>query len=227
MVLYGTLVPLVNPRGTSGRSLGVVVTMSAVSADEARSRDAACRPMRADAAKNRLRILRAAEEVFASEGVGAPVDAVAERAGVGVGTLYRHFPTKETLFEAIVVTRLEDLVGALDCAGEAEDPGAAFFSFLKRFAAEASRKRDLFDALGAAGVDVKSDCTELFERLELGLKRLLDRAVAATVVRPDVTTTDVIGLVVGACHAADQPGLGLSSSDRMVEVVCDGLRLRR
>ena len=61
------------------------------------------RPQRADAVKNRRRILEAAEEVFASQGVSAPVDLVAEQAGVGVGTLYRHFPTKEALIEAIVV----------------------------------------------------------------------------------------------------------------------------
>jgi hypothetical protein len=63
------------------------------------------RPMRADAVKNRARILEAAEEIFATEGVSVPIDTVAERAGLGVGTLYRHFPTKEALFEAIVVDR--------------------------------------------------------------------------------------------------------------------------
>ena len=68
------------------------------------------RPMRADAVKNRQRILEAAEEIFATEGVSVPIDAVAERAGVGVGTLYRHFPTKEALFEAIVMARLEYLL---------------------------------------------------------------------------------------------------------------------
>ena len=68
------------------------------------------RPMRADAVKNRQRILEAAEAIFATEGLSVPIDTVAERAGVGVGTLYRHFPTKEALFEAIVMARLEFLL---------------------------------------------------------------------------------------------------------------------
>ena len=68
------------------------------------------RPLRADARRNRAKVLEAAEEVFASEGLAVPIDEVARRAGVGVGTVYRHFPTKEALFEAIVVARLEALV---------------------------------------------------------------------------------------------------------------------
>lgn len=185
-----------------------------------------CRPMRADAVKNRRRILEAAEEVFAAEGVGVPVDVVAERACVGVGTLYRHFPTKEALFEAIVAARLQDLIDAAQDALDAEDASDAFFSFVKGLAANVSTKHDIFDALSAAGVDMKSRCTEQFDELQSRFGRLLDRAVAVGAVRADVTTTDVIGLVAGACHAAEQPGLGLSSWERMVEVVCDGLRPR-
>ena len=66
------------------------------------------RPLRADARKNRARLLAAAEEVFAEQGVSVPIDDVAQRAGVGVGTLYRHFPTKEALFVAVVATRFEN-----------------------------------------------------------------------------------------------------------------------
>lgn len=190
------------------------------------------RPMRADAVKNRRRILEAAEEVFAAEGLGVPIDVVAERAGVGVGTLYRHFPTKEALFEAIVVTRFQELVDAAGTAGTArdapgsEDPGEAFLAFLRTFAGQASIKRDLFDALTVAGVDIKSRCAGLFDELQARLQQLLDRATAAGAVRSDVTTNEVIGLVVGACHAAEQKGVGGVSADRMIEVVCDGLRRR-
>ena len=92
------------------------------------------RPMRADALKNQGRILEAAEEVFALQGVSAPIDMVAERAGVGVGTVYRHFPTKEALFEAIVLSRLEELASAATVSTQADDPSEAFFSFLRLFA---------------------------------------------------------------------------------------------
>ena len=106
------------------------------------------RPMRADAVKNRQRILEAAEEVFAVRGVAAPIDAVAERAGVGVGTLYRHFPNKEALFEAIVLTRLEELARTATAPPGPGDAGEAFFSYLREFAGKVSNKHDLIDALG-------------------------------------------------------------------------------
>ncbi len=113
------------------------------------------RPMRADAVKNRQRILAAAEEVFAAGGVAAPIDEVAERAGVGIGTLYRHFPNKEALFEAIVVTRLEELADAASAPPGTGDPTDQFFDFLMVFADRVSHKHDLIDALGAAGIDIK------------------------------------------------------------------------
>ena len=125
--------------------------------------------MRSDAVKNRLRILEAAEEVFAARGVAAPIDEVAERAGVGVGTLYRHFPNKEALFEAIVVTRLEELARRPAPLPVAGDPGDAFFSFLRQFAGKVSNKHDLIDALGAAGIDIKSRCAAMADELEAGV----------------------------------------------------------
>ncbi len=122
--------------------------------------------MRADAVKNRQRILEAAETVFAAEGVSAPIDRVAERAGVGVGTVYRHFPTKEDLFEAIVITRLKDLVALAQAEASAEFPGMALFSYLRRFAHEAAAKHDLFDAMGAAGIDFKTRCAEKVDEMK-------------------------------------------------------------
>lgn len=187
--------------------------------------DSSVRPMRADAVKNRGRILEAAEEVFAADGLSVPVDVVAERAGVGVGTLYRHFPTKEALFEAIVVTRLDALLGSADSAAADVDGGEAFFSFLHRFAMEASMKHDLVDALALAGVDIKSTCAAKFDELQAALQRLLDGALACGAVRGDVTTAEVLGLVVGVCHAAGQAGVA-GTLDRMIEVVSDGLRAR-
>jgi len=182
------------------------------------------RPMRADALRNRRRILEAAEEVFAARGVSAPVDLVAERAGVGVGTLYRHFPTKEALFEAIVLTRLEDLVAEATACGEADDAGEVFFSFLRKFAGKVSNKHDLVDALGAQGIDIKSRCSERFDELQSGVERMLRRAEEAGAVRSGVTTPEVLGLLVGVCRAAEQSKLDDRSSQRMVDIVCDGLR---
>jgi AcrR family transcriptional regulator len=182
------------------------------------------RPMRADAVKNRRLILEAAEAVFAEQGVTVPVDLVAERAGVGVGTLYRNFPTKEALFEAIVVMRLTELAEAAEELGRAGAPGEAFFTFLRLLAERAAMKRDLFAALATAGIDIKSQCSELNDRLQQGVQRLLERAQEAGEVRGDVDRSEAIGLVVGTCMAADQPSGYAASSERMLEIIIDGLR---
>jgi len=183
------------------------------------------RPLRADAAKNRERILVAAEETFAEEGVSVPVDKVAERAGVGVGTLYRHFPTKEALFEAIVFTRLQQLVEATEAFAARADAGPAFFDFIEVFAAQASAKHDLMDAMATAGIDIKTACAAELERMELGIAVLLERAKQAGAVRRDVDPSTVIGLVVGTVVAAGRrPGSNPASYRQMLDIVCDGLR---
>jgi AcrR family transcriptional regulator len=182
------------------------------------------RPVRADAVKNRQRILEAAEAIFASEGLAVPVDTVAERAGVGVGTLYRHFPTKEALFEAIVMTRLEDLVAEAQIASDAEDPTTALFSFLRHFAGQATAKHDLFDAIGAAGIDIKSQCAETVDELKRAVDLLVDRVKAAGTIRSDVCADEIIGLIMGTCQAAQNSGLDETASKRMVDIVCDGIR---
>jgi AcrR family transcriptional regulator len=182
------------------------------------------RVMRTDAVKNRQRILDAAEEVFAAEGVAVPIDAVAERAGLGVGTLYRHFPNKEALFEAIVMDRITQLVATAKEFELAEDPGQALFSFLQEFAAQASSKRDLFEALGSAGIDLKARCAEIVEELMRNVDVLLSRAIAAGAVRGDVPANEVVSLIVGTCHAAGDSGVTDAGLGRMVAVVLDGLR---
>lgn len=182
------------------------------------------RRLRADAIANRQRILDAAEAVFSSEGVSVPIDRVAEQAGVGVGTVYRHFPTKEDLFEAIVMTRLEDLLTMARQEAASPAPGPALFSYLQQFAHQASAKHDLFDALGAAGIDFKARCTDKVNEMKGCIGLLLSRAQEAGTVRGDMSVDELIGLVMGACQAAAQAGLGDEACEHMVEIVCDGIR---
>jgi AcrR family transcriptional regulator len=203
------------------RPVGQAVTAQAPDAAEVRD---GARPMRADAIKNRQRILEAAEATFASLGLSVPIDTVAERAGVGVGTLYRHFPTKEALFEAIVMTRLEELLDETRMRADADDPADALFSFLQHFAAQASAKQDLFDAMNAAGFDIKSACAESMDEMKQGIDVLIARAKAVGAVRVDVTSDEVLGLIVGACNAARHSASDNSSCQRMVQIVCDGIR---
>ncbi len=203
-------------------------TVLDMSPGEARVGDAVavtgCRPMRADAVKNRQRILEAAETIFATEGLAVPIDTVAERAGVGVGTLYRHFPTKEALFEAIVAARLEYLLEMAASYADSDDPGEALFCFLGEFAEQASAKHDLFDALSSAGIDIKSTCSEKVDAMKRMVDTLLARAVETGAVRDDVSTEEMIGLVVGVCQIGDHAGHDDASVQRMVQIVCDGLR---
>jgi AcrR family transcriptional regulator len=213
-----------NERAVSGDGAAIVEEQANEASGDGEVRFPGSRPMRADAVKNRHRILEVAEAVFAAEGVSVPIDIVAERAGVGVGTLYRHFPTKETLFEAIVMTRLTDLIETAKARADDDDPVDALFSFLREFARQASAKHDLFDALGSAGIDIKSQCSEMVDDMKRRIDLLLQRAVDAGAVRSDVSTEEMIGLLTGACQAVSHSGASDVSVQRMVEVVCDGLR---
>ncbi len=178
--------------------------------------------MRADARRNRELILAAAGRAFAEEGLGVPVDEIARRAGVGAGTLYRHFPTKEALFEAVVVEHVQRLAADARAALESDEPGRALFEFMGRLASEAATKRNLIDALSGAGVDIKASTTGIKADLESAFDELLKRAQAAGEVRADVTIADLFGLVMGACSFSGE-ATGCSQS-RMLAVVCAGLR---
>ncbi|HEX6493163.1 MAG TPA: TetR/AcrR family transcriptional regulator [Candidatus Dormibacteraeota bacterium] len=183
------------------------------------------RPLRADARRNRERVLEAAESVLATEGVSVPIDEVARRAGVGVGTVYRQFPTKEALFEAIMLRRMERLVEEARSRATAEDPGAAFFGFLEHLVEEAARKRDLVDAIGGTTFDVgEKAASPIGQELTGAIAGLLERAQRAGAVRRDVGMPELFGLVAGTCMAADR-GLPLACAPRrMLAIVFDGLR---
>ena len=173
------------------------------------------RPLRADAARNREKVLRAARDAFAESGYGVPLDEIAVRAGVGPGTVYRHFPTKEALFEAVVAARLQDLVADARGRADSGDPGSAFFGFLGRIAAESAAKRDLPDAISIEG--------SLRDELNAALDLLLQRAQRAGAVRADVRTPDLIvllkGLFASLANVSDP-----ARRDLVFAVLADGLR---
>jgi AcrR family transcriptional regulator len=180
------------------------------------------RPLRADARRNRARIIEAAETVFATDGIEVPVDVIAQKAGVGVGTLYRHFPNKEKLCEAILVERVTSLVADARALADAEDPAQEFFRFLEHFVAEGCAKRDLFIAVSGAGIEFETAMAPLKEELRESLGVLLARAQAVGAVRPDVTANLVMTLTMATCQASVHPG-GAPTSD-VLGVVFDGLR---
>jgi AcrR family transcriptional regulator len=183
----------------------------------------ACRPLRADALRNRARVLEAAEVVFAEQGISVPVDVIAEKAGVGVGTLYRHFPTKEKLFEAVLVDRMIDIAADARARLDAEDPGAAFFGFLAHLVEQSASKRDLILALSGAGIEFEVACAEAKVELTAAVSELLGVAQRAGAVRPDVSSEVVLSLIGATCMATEQHPITVSSMD-ILTVVCDGLR---
>ncbi|TMD98848.1 MAG: TetR/AcrR family transcriptional regulator [Chloroflexi bacterium] len=189
-----------------------------------RAADRRSRPLRADARRNRERVLEAAELVLASEGMSVPIDEVARRAGVGVGTVYRQFPTKEALFEAILLRRLERLLEEARSRGAAADPGEAFFGFLEHLVEVATSKRDLADALSRAGIDIEASVSSVIQELAGALEELLGRAQRSGAVRDDVGTPELFGLVAGTCMAADRRFPAACTPQRMLGIVFDGLR---
>ncbi|MFI9413719.1 TetR/AcrR family transcriptional regulator [Nocardia gamkensis] len=181
------------------------------------------RPLRADARRNRERVLAAAQEAFAAEGLAVPLDEIARRAGVGAGTVYRHFPTKEALFEAAIVDRVDRIIASARELADAADPVRAFFDFLARLVAEGSVKRDLADAVG--GADAPAYLRPVHE-LNTVIGTLLTRAQEAGGVRTDIDVDDLMRLVKGAFLATHGSTATPAQRDRAFAVVFDGLRAR-
>jgi AcrR family transcriptional regulator len=182
------------------------------------------RPLRADALRNRARVLDAAEAVFAAHGTSASTEEVAREAGVGIGTVFRHFPTKEALLEAVFVARLRRLAGEAEALASADDPGEAFFAFFGHVVAHAASKNAFSAALAEAGVDVAETTAETGQELKRALGVLLTRAQETGAVRRDVALPEVMTLLVGASQAAEHVGGDAGVRDRALAVVFDGLR---
>jgi AcrR family transcriptional regulator len=182
------------------------------------------RPLRADARRNRERILAAATAAFAADGLSVPLDEIARQAGVGPGTLYRHFPAKEALWEAVLHDRLQRLADEAEALNRAADPGEALLGFIDRLVAEAAPKRDLADALASAGTDVSATLAATAARLREALGALLAAAQRSGSIRGDIGLAELMAILSGILFAlrgrsGDQP-----DPHRAVAVLRDGLR---
>ena len=180
------------------------------------------RPLRADAARNRARVLEVAYETFAAEGLAVPIDEIARRAGVGAGTVYRHFPTKEDLYRAVIEDRISRIVEDGRAVLASGDPGEALFTFLRSMVLQwGATDRGLADALAGVGIDIKDAVPDAEEAFLALLGDLLRAAQKAGTVRRDVDVPDVKAIVVG-CQAMQ--GYRPDTAERLTEVVLDGLR---
>ncbi len=180
------------------------------------------KPLRADAARNRDRVLKTAYETFASEGIAVPLDEIARRAGVGAGTVYRHFPTKDDLFRAVVEDRLHQVVAEGRRLLDRSDASEALFDFLRTLVLEwGAADRGLVEAFAGADVDLASVAPEVEAEFMTLLDDLLKAAQRAGTVRADVTAPEVKTLMIG-CQAMQSYNNALA--DRVIEVVLNGLR---
>ncbi|MEY9946402.1 TetR/AcrR family transcriptional regulator [Kitasatospora sp. GAS1066B] len=181
-------------------------------------------PMRADARRNRARVLKAAQEAFAADGLLVPLDEIARRAGVGAGTVYRHFPTKEALFDAVILHRMQSLVEEARELALAGRDDQALFDFVIHLTRESAAKKDLIDALAGAGIDVTANLAEVNRELRSAIAELLSRGQQIGAVRSDVDINDLMALLRGVFLAIHQESDDKQLADRVLSVMCDGLR---
>jgi AcrR family transcriptional regulator len=180
------------------------------------------RPKRADARRNYDTLVAAARQVFAEAGTSAPLEDIAQRAGVGIGTLYRHFPTRQALLEAVYVDEVEAMARSAAELSELP-PWDALSQWLHRYLGFAGTKRALAEALletADADSDVLLSCRTA---LSSAGTALIERAQQAGVVRPDATFIDIGRLVGGIAMV---PAVDPQQKERMLRLALDGLRYR-
>jgi len=184
------------------------------------------RKPRADAIRNRERVLEAAKAVFSAGSAEASLEAVAREAGVGIGTLYRHFPTREALFEAVYRREVQQLADLAEQLKQEAKPIDALRQWMRSIVKFVATKKGMSAALTLA-VDKNSKLfSSSADRLARTVGGLLDRAIAAGEIRDDISPEDLLRAVVGMCYMHDQPGWQTSVL-RLVDVFVDGLRKRR
>jgi len=181
------------------------------------------RKPRVDAVRNRERVLSAAKAVFSVGGEDASLEAVARKAGVGIGTLYRHFPTREALFEAVYRREVDQLSELAEQLKNEADPVEALRKWLRSNVEFVATKKGMSAALALAAHKPSELFTFSYERLTRAIGALLDRAVAAGEIRADIGPEDVLRALIGMCYIHDQPGWQ-STVVRLMDVFVDGLR---
>jgi len=176
------------------------------------------RPQRADARRNFDALLAAAREVFSQQGTDASLEEVARRAGVGIGTLYRNFPTRQDLFESVYIGEVEELCGAARTLAD-RDPWEALVAWVHRFVGYVATKRALLEALSHSSPVFRACRAEI----EGAGEPLLQRAQDAGVVRADLTFDDFLRLLSGITSGTFTDD---AQRDRVLAIALDGIRTR-
>jgi len=189
-------------------------------------RRAPSRKPRADAQRNRDRLLAAAKAAFADLGADVSLDEIARRAGVGIGTLYRHFPSRDALVEAVYRREVQQLAEAASRLGDSLPAGDALHEWMLLFVDYIAAKKVIAPALGtivggAADIYVSSGA-----RIMEAISRLVERARASADIRADADSTDLLRALVGFAYASKGPDWE-ASAKRLIDILMDGLRATR
>lgn len=176
--------------------------------------------LRADAQKNRDKLLHVAHKVFTTEGIAVSMDEIARHAGVGVGTVYRHFPTKEDLFGAVIVSHKTRLIEEANQLLSHDDPGEAFFLYFTKIIREGLTNKAITDAL-VSSLNIEIGHSEIARDFWRGIDQLLIRAQQTGSVRGDARIEDIQVLLSGILQATGDSG---TFPERVVSILCDGLR---
>jgi AcrR family transcriptional regulator len=180
------------------------------------------RRRRADARRNVDALLEAARTVFATSGVDAPAKEITDLAGVGVGTLYRHFPQRSDLVKAVVQTGIDAVADAGPTLSAAHEPAEALTRWIQRFTELLGTKRGLASALHSGDPAFAGLPGYFLQRLGPTLASLLDAAAATGAIRDDIGAEDLLYAIAQLCQP--MPGRGPEHNQRMVTVLVDGLR---
>jgi AcrR family transcriptional regulator len=180
------------------------------------------RRVRADAQRNLDTLLQTAMAVFATSGVDAPVREIAEKAGVGIGTLYRHFPQRSDLVAAVFRREIDACADAASILSARHEPFDALAAWMQRYAAFIAAKRGLAKALHSGDPAFDNLPGYFDQRLRPALRTLLEAAIAAGEIRADVDADELLGAVASLCMSAHNAGSG--RAERMVALLVDGLR---
>jgi AcrR family transcriptional regulator len=183
----------------------------------------AVRKPRADAQRNRIRLLETAKTAFAEKGSAASLDEIARTAGVGAGTLYRHFPTRDALIEAVYRNETDQLVTAATCLAEMHPPVMALREWLLMFVDYMATKHGMYEALNSIVGGTSDLHSASTAQVKQANAKLVDRAVASGAIRLDLDPLDLLRALAGVANISSGPD-GKRAAKRMVDILIAGIR---
>lgn len=198
------------------------VTPRKEKADKRELQDAKANPLRADARLKMTAVVQAATEVFAAHGVDAPVRQIAAKAGVGLGTVYRHFPHRSDLIAAVMKTQVDECADAATMLAEKYEPAAALARWLHRLMDFFGTKRGLAAALHSGNSAYSALPSYFMNRMHTAMSGLIEAAVTAKVIRPGIKADDLLFVVGSMCQGPN--GKEPEYARAMLDVLIDGLR---